>query len=321
LPSALVTGASGFVGFHLANKLLSSGFSPVYLSDNHIRGKFDSDFENLTNLDGVKFLSGDLTSSEFVESLPDVDYVFHLAAFNGTQNFYQLPWDVFDNSIRPTILLLKRYSHSTGTKFIYTGTSESYADAVTHGLTQIPTHENTPVYFNDLSNPRWSYAVAKTAGEVAIHSCHAQFGTVFQIIRIHNLYGPRMGFEHVIPDLIKKQLLGNGEVLGSSQSRSFLYVEDATRLMVELALNSEADNQVINVGSEDEVEIKDLFELLRSFTDFAGPMIDLPAPLGSVTRRCPDLSKLKSLTKEQPNTDLLAGLKTTADYIITNDID
>jgi nucleoside-diphosphate-sugar epimerase len=316
MPSALVTGASGFVGFHLSKKLLDSGFSPVYVSDNHIRGKFDSDFESLINLPGAKYLKGDLRSSDYVKSLPEVDYVFHLAAFNGTQNFYQFPWDVFDNSIRPTLLLLERYAQSSSTKFVYTGTSETYADAVTHGLAAIPTTENAPAYFLELSNPRWSYAMAKTAGEVAIHSCHAQFGTTFQIIRIHNLYGPRMGFEHVIPDLIRKQLHDDGEVLGSNQSRSFLYAEDAVQLMLELALNEKADNQVINVGSSDEIIIKDLFDLLRDFTGFSGVMVDVGAPLGSVARRCPDLTKMDNLTQLKSRTDFHTGLKNTYNYIV-----
>jgi nucleoside-diphosphate-sugar epimerase len=310
----LITGASGFVGFHLASKLSELDSVSLLLVDNLIRGENDQEFSELCRNDNVSYLLGDLKDADFVGNLPQVDTVFHLAALNGTQNFYARPWEVFDNSLRPTILLLERYGKSENVEFIYTGTSESYADAVSAGISPIPTPETTPVMFKDLENPRWSYGFAKTAGEVAIHAMSRQYGLKFQILRLHNVYGPRMGYEHVIPDLIRKQLAGNGQILGSDQSRSFMYISDAIEAIISLSLSKSAFFQTINVGSPVEVKILDLAKKIADFLSFQGTFVDLGAPLGSVERRIPDLTKISSLITPQDLTPIDIGLAKTIAY-------
>jgi nucleoside-diphosphate-sugar epimerase len=311
----LVTGASGFVGFHLAKSLSESSENEVYLVDNQIRSFIDLDFENLLQKKNIIYLPGDLCDDNFVRTLPEVDIVFHLAAYNGTQNFYTVPWYVFDNSLSPTLHLLKRYANSQDTKFIYTGTSESYSDAVTFGLAKIPTAEDVGIFFKDLKNPRWSYGFAKTAGEVAIHACASQFGTNFQIIRLHNLYGPRMGFEHVIPDLTRKQLLGDGTILGADQSRSFLHVFDAIRMLISLSQTLGAYGLTINIGSPQETTISQLAKLLAIQTGYAGSFTDIGAPEGSVSRRVPDLVRLSSFLDISNLIGLESGIVNTVEYI------
>jgi nucleoside-diphosphate-sugar epimerase len=310
----LITGASGFVGFHLASKLSKLNSVSLLLVDNLIRGENDQEFSELCGNDNVSYLFGDLKDPSFVANLPHVDTVFHLAALNGTQNFYSRPWEVFDNSIRPTILLLEKYGKSGDVEFIYTGTSESYADAVSAGISPIPTPETTPVMFSHLENPRWSYGFAKTAGEVAIHAMSRQYGLKFQILRLHNLYGPRMGYEHVIPDLIRKQLAGSGEILGSEQSRSFMYISDAIEAIVGLSLSNSAFFQTINVGSPDEIKILDLAKKIAGLLSFRGRFVDLGAPPGSVERRIPDLTKISSLITPGDLTTIDIGLEKTIAY-------
>jgi nucleoside-diphosphate-sugar epimerase len=316
----LITGASGFVGFHLAKKLSENKSNHLYLVDNQIRSDFDVDFKELCEKNNVTYIHGDLKNADFIAKLPEVSSVFHLAAFNGTQNFYSRPWDVFDNSLRPTILLLERYSTNLETNFLYTGTSESYADAVSHGISKIPTNEDSPIYFHDLKNPRWSYGFAKTSGEVALHAASQQFGSRYQIFRLHNIYGTRMGFEHVIPDLIRKQLAGNGDILGARQSRSFLHISDAINIMISLSNVESAYNQTINIGSPIEITISQLAKKISNLTKYKGDFVDLGAPLGSVDRRVPDLSKLMSLLSLENFRSLDDGLSETFEYMTSRKI-
>jgi nucleoside-diphosphate-sugar epimerase len=316
MKSCLVTGAAGFVGFHLAKQIATDNNCVVYLSDNFIRGEEDQEFKNLIAQSNVFFLPGDLREQEYISKLPNVEYVFHFAALNGTQNFYSIPFDVFDNSISSTINLVRHYLSRDLKKFIYAGTSETYADAVTFGLTNIPTSESTPIYFNEINNPRWSYAFAKTAGEVALHSASTQHQLKFLILRLHNLYGPRMGYEHVIPDLIKKQINNSGEVLGLDQARSFMYVEDAIKLIIQLSMKAEIENETFNIGSTKEISIRELASEISNLTGFGGDFIDLGAPRGSVTRRVPDTSKLESAVDQPKSTSLQDGLKKTFESIL-----
>jgi UDP-glucose 4-epimerase len=172
-----------------------------------------------------------------------------------------------------------------------------------------------PIFFKDLTNPRWSYAFAKTGGEVAIHSASTQFQLNHLILRLHNLYGPRMGYEHVIPDLIRKQSVNSGEILGFNQSRSFMYVEDAVRLIVNLSLNDEFQNQTYNLGSNQEIKIIDLAKEISNLTGFRGKFVDIGAPRGSVARRVPDTSKIDKALGVQNLTSLKVGLQKTFSHM------
>jgi nucleoside-diphosphate-sugar epimerase len=313
--SCLITGAAGFVGYHLAMQISQNKDCLLYLSDNFVRGENDDDFKALLAAPNVKFLPGDLRDNQYISSLPNVEYIFHFAAFNGTQNFYKMPFDVFDNSSSGTINLIRYYAKNKPIKFVYAGTSESYADAVTHELVEIPTPEVTTVYFEDITNPRWSYAFAKTAGEVAIHSASAQFKLNHLILRLHNLYGPRMGYDHVIPDLFRKQIRNSGEVLGLNQTRSFMFVTDAVRLIIQLAIDSKVNNETYNLGSNQEITIRDLVREICNLTKFAGKILDLGAPPGSVDRRVPDITKLEKSVDCMYTTSLQDGLMETFLYI------
>ena len=189
----LVTGGAGFLGYHLAYALAEAG-QDVVVVDNLVRSQIDPRFDALTKRDNVTFLHGDLCETEFVSALPDVKRVFHLAALNGTQNFYDKPLDVIRHSTIPALNLLDRYARADLDLFAYTGSSESYAGAISRGLTGIPTPETTPLVIGEVDNPRWSYAAGKLHGELAVAAAGSQCGTPWQIWRVHNCVGPRQGF-------------------------------------------------------------------------------------------------------------------------------
>jgi nucleoside-diphosphate-sugar epimerase len=308
----VILGAAGFIGYHLSKTISDRDDSELLLVDNLIRGKADNDFQELLERKNVQFRQLDLTLIESFNNLfmPN-DIVFNLVALNGTQNFYSSASDVLYHSSLPGILAPKKASEARVSKYVYFGSSESYAGGVTLGLIDVPTPEDVPFVIADPKNPRWSYAISKQIGEIA---CHAMTGrTSFTIFRIHNVYGPRMGFEHVVPDLIRKFLSRNGEVMGVDQTRAFLYVDDAVDMVLQVADDFRSDGETFNIGSNEEIMISSLAETITDLLEINLDIIPVPAPLGSVARRCPTTTKVRQFY-HSPLTPLRDGLKKTIEW-------
>ena len=317
----IVTGAAGAIGYHLCKYLADKGFY-VYAVDNYIRGKKDKLYRKLLSLRNVEEIYADLANYDELFKLPkNVDIVFHLAAYNGTQNFYEVPFDVIWHSTLPTINLLMYYKNSNLRRFIYTGSSESYASTVEVFNWKIPTDENVPLCIKEPKNVRWSYAVSKLHGEVATVAASKQFGIPYTIIRYHNIYGPRMGDKHVIPDFIQRAKNGMYKLYGCHNTRTFLYVKDAVRVTYELALSNKAVNEIFNVGGEEEIKMIDLAKLILEIMGVREKIECYPAPPGSVIRRVPDISKLKKTIDFKPVYSLTEGLKETIKYYLKEDIE
>ena len=185
----------------------------------------------------------------------------------------------------------------------------------------VPTNEDVPLCVNDIRNVRWSYAVSKIHGEAVMVSANKQYGMPYTIIRYHNVYGPRMGDKHVIPDFIERAKNGVYKLFGCHNTRTFIYVEDAVRASVELALSSKAENDIFNVGGEEEISMYDLGRLILQLMGLDDTEIECyPPPKGSVMRRVPDITKLKGAIDFVPRWSLIDGLRKTIDYYIQGDI-
>lgn len=287
----LITGADGFIGRSLTKRLKGLGQEVI----------------------GVDRSSGlDLTCKETVRNLPDVDIVIHLAAFNGTKFFYTQPFDVITDNLLPTHFLLERYKNKVK-KFVFTGTSESYAGTTDIFNYPIPTDEEVPLCISDVTNPRWSYAGSKICNELQVIACHNQFDLQFNIIRYHNVYGADQT-AHFIPEFIERALKGDFTLHGWENTRSFIYIDDAVSATIDIIFNEGCDNQIIHVGNDDEVSIKTVAEKILSKLKIDAELILKPAPQGSTQRRCPDISKLKKLINYKQNISLDTGL----DIIVKN---
>lgn len=313
----LITGGAGFIGFRAA-ELLSIN-NDVVVVDNFQRRMADERFERLVTSSSVSFIEGDLTSASFVSQLPEVDYVFHFAALNGTANFYSQPLSVIKAATIPTLNLLEHYKNSTIARFVFSGTSESYAGAVDKFDWEVPTGEDAPLVISDITNPRWSYAAGKTASEAMIFAASHQFGTPVSVVRFHNVYGPRMGSKHVIPEFIIRGKEGVFSLYGSENRRSFIYVDDVIDATVLVASSPSALKEVIHVGTRDEVSMFELAEKIMGFAGWSAPIMIHPAPEGSVSRRQPDVKKLEEMTGFKPSVSLEEGLQRTINYYLNND--
>lgn len=309
---SLVTGAGGAIGFHLVNFLLSQG-QDVHVIDNFSRSERDSHYLKLVSHARVTEHVLDLKEPSQVASLPDdFEFVFHLAAMNGTANFYDRPLTVMENSTLPTLNLLRKFESSqTLKRFVYAGSSEAYASTVATFGWEVPTGEDVPLSIDDPMNPRWSYAISKLHGEIACVAAATELELPFTVVRFHNVYGPRMGDKHVIPDFVNRAIKGVYKLIGWADTRTFIYVSDAVRATAALAHSPKAANQIVNVGGELEISMKFLGEKILEIMGISGTIDLLPSPSGSVARRAPKLDKLKEITGFSAEVSLEKGLSET----------
>lgn len=307
----LVTGSGGFLGYHLSKKLASLENYEVYGIDNFSRYPMDKFYEELIKDENFNHLEIDLNVQFTDQSLPKFDYVFHFAALNGTGNFYTQPFSVIKAGILPTINLLDFLTTSKPKKIIYAGTSESYAGAIELFSYIVPTPEEVPLVVSDVKNPRWSYAAAKTLSEVTVAAVAQAEDFNFNIVRFHNVYGPRMGISHVIPELMLRFKKNDFTIFGGQNSRSFIYIDDAVDALVLLLNDSTLVNQIVNIGNEDLIKIYDLAILIQETLQIQGEIIDEGPPSGSPMLRCPDTKRLRSIGYEC-KTELKEGLLKTS---------
>lgn len=308
----LITGGAGFIGFHLA-KYLAEEKNEVTICDNLFRGKMDSELKELLERENVNYIECDLTDSKELDKLDkDYDEVYHLAAINGTKNFYEIPDVVLRVNTLATINILDWFIQTKGKKIVFSSSSEAYAGTMRKFGIKIPTPEDVALCVEDVNNARWSYGGSKIVGELFFINYARKHNFDMSIIRYHNIYGGRMGYDHVMPEFCIRII--NKEdpfiIYGGKETRAFCHINDAVKATELVMKSDKVNNEIIHVGNDaDEISIKELAEKMFKITGFE-PSLDIhPAPKGCVQRRCPDISKLKTLTGYEPKVLLDDGLK------------
>lgn len=325
----LITGGAGFIGYHLARRLLASPEIELVLADNLSRGKMDKDLADLLQNPRVKFLNLDLTERDSYAKLGSgYDHVYHLAAINGTKIFYQMPHEVLRINTLSLIYMLEWFRReSGGGKFCFTSSNEAYAGALSaFGVLPLPTPEKVPLVIDDPYNPRWSYASTKLVGEPFVIHYAKAYDFRALIVRPHNFYGPRSGYDHVIPEIITRaeKRVDPFPIYGADDTRTFCYISDAVRAIQLLMDSDKTDKhpiETVHIGASDEILIGDLVEKIFKVCGWRPNNLDIKgSPAGSVKRRLADTTKLKSLTGWRPEVSLDEGLIKTYDWCKVNPV-
>lgn len=307
----LVLGGAGFIGLHLTRRLVAEG-NEVSIVDDFSRGRDDPELARL----GVPVLHADLTDPASYRNLPrHWDQIFMLAAVVGVRNVESDPARVIRTNTMALLHLLDWMR--PGQRLFFASTSEVYAGGVTAGVVPVPTGETAPLMFGDVTAPRFAYGVSKMLGEAAVvHTARAK-RIPYVIGRFHNVYGARMGADHVIPEL-SLRALGKEDpfkLYGAEQTRAFCHVDDAVEAMIRLIGSDRALGRIVHIGNDtEEIGIGDLAELILRVAGHEPRMRMLAAPPGSVARRCPDLTTLRDLTGFEPAVRLEDGVRGTFDW-------
>ncbi|GAA1933377.1 NAD-dependent epimerase/dehydratase family protein [Nocardioides marmoribigeumensis] len=314
----LVLGGAGFIGVHLSRRLLAEG-ADLTIVDDFSRGQDDPELAAIRDHPAVTVVSADLTSPATWAALPHGwDQAYLLAAIVGVRNVERDPARVLRVNTLSVLHLLDWVRGEP--RVFFSSTSEVYAGGVDAGIVPVPTGEDVPVMIEDVRSPRFAYAISKLLGEAAFLHAATPTGVRAVVGRFHNVYGPRMGCDHVVPEMALRAMGGEDPFLvpGADQYRSFCFVDDAVDAVVRLMADDRAVGQVVHIGDDtEETNIGDLAKLVCRVADVSPRILPRPAPPGSVHRRRPDLSRLRSLTGYEPATSLEEGVERTVAWYRT----
>jgi len=312
---ALITGGAGFIGSHLAEYLLARG-QQVTVIDNLSTGRF----ENIAHLEGrpgFRYAIEDIRHAAVMDRLvSECDIVYHLAAAVGVFSIVHSPIDTLEINVGGTEIVLqtaRRYRK----RVLIASTSEVYGKGV-----KVPFSEDDDRILGPTTKSRWSYAASKELDEFLALAYHKAVNLPVIIVRLFNTVGPRQvgHYGMVVPRFVRWALAGEPiQVYGDGQqSRCFANVHDVVDAIGRLAASDAAIGEVFNIGSHEEVTIRELAERVKARTGSPSEIVLVPydqayeVGFEDMRRRVPDISKIKRVIGWEPTTPL----DTTIDQIV-----
>lgn len=313
----LILGGAGFIGYNLSKFLLKNNNNKVTIADNQFRGKKDKYLTDVLENNDASFIEADFTKPESFDKLQNsYDYVYMLASVVGVNNTLEIPHEIIRINSLLIINTLEWIRKSNIKKVLFTSTSENYAGTIDTFGFKIPTPENVPLTISDISHPRFTYAVTKMLGESGFLNYSKSLGFECCVVRYHNVYGPRMGFKHVIPHLAERFLNKEApfKIYGHDQTRAFCFIDDAVKGTVAAMENEKSNGQIYHIGTEEEISIEELIKESGLFFNYSGKYVNAPTYPGSTKRRCPDISKAQNELGYSPSISWKDGLKLTLQW-------
>ena len=316
----LITGGAGFIGLHLAKRLLDEGYA-VDLADNFSRAIDDDNLKETLQRKRTRLLFVDLLDINSVKALDaDYDLIFHLAAIIGVTHVLKKPFKVLNDNVQMLVNVINlARKQSRLSRMFFSSTSEVYSGTLNYFELPIPTPETAPLTVSNLSYPRTSYMLSKIYGEALCH----QSEIPFTLFRPHNIYGPRMGMAHIIPEQLQKSYYAkDGEsipVYSVDHTRSFCYIDDAIELLWRMIKNNECEGKTLNLGSQsEEVTINEVAKTCFLAVGKELKVNPLPSQSGSPLRRAPDMKLTNMLTEYKSQINLKEGISRTYEWYKKN---
>ncbi len=302
----VVTGAAGFIGSHLCDRLLEDGHAVVGV-DNLLTGSM-ANLEHLEGHAGFHFILQDVCEPLEIEG--PVDGVLHLASPASPKDYLQHPIETLDAGSRGTRQMLE-LARRHRARFLLTSTSECYGDPLVHPQPETYWGNVNPIGI------RSCYDEGKRVAETLMMDYHRQNGVDIRIVRIFNTYGPRMAINdgRVISNFIVQALRGEDlTVFGDGkQTRSFCYVSDMVEGMVRM-MEADGISGPLNLGNPVESTILELANQILSKTKSGSKIVFKSLPEDDPERRCPDITLAKRFLNWEPKVSLKEGLERTIEY-------
>lgn len=308
---ALITGGAGFIGSHLAERLLKNG-DEVSVLDNLSTGSLKN-IAGLQNEPKFDFVEGDVRDEGLLGPLVErSEAVFHLAAAVGVKLIADRPVHTIETNISGTEAVLEA-ANKFGRKILIASSSEVYGKNEA-----VPFREDDDIVLGSTSFSRWSYACSKAVDEFLGLAFHQQYGLGVIIGRFFNTIGPRQTGQYgmVVPRFVQRALKNEPvSVYGTGQqSRCFCFVDDVVEAVIGLMNYREAPGKIYNIGSAEEVTIEGLADKIIAMTgskskkEFVPYEVAYGRPIEDMMRRVPNLERIKNATGWEPKTSLTETL-------------
>jgi nucleoside-diphosphate-sugar epimerase len=318
---AFITGGAGFIGSHLAERLLDDGHEVIVL-DNLSTGSIDN-ITHLKGRNGFSYTIDSVTNESLLAELIDrSDVVFHLAAAVGVKLIVEQPVHTIETNVHGTEVVLKHANKKKKLVFI-ASTSEVYGKSA-----DVPFREAADLVLGPSVKHRWAYACSKLIDEFLALAYWKEKKLPVVIVRLFNTVGPRQTGQYgmVLPTFVRQALAGHPiTVFGDgTQSRSFTYVGDVVDALVRLASNPRAVGEVFNIGNVGEVSIGDLAVRVKQLAGSCSPIHYIPydqayeAGFEDMPRRVPDISKIREIVGYQPKMQLDDIIRSVIEHMRAN---
>jgi UDP-glucose 4-epimerase len=313
----LITGGAGFIGSHLAERLLELNHE-VYIIDNLWTGSL-TNIESIQDDDRLHLVVDTILNESVMNELVfKVDHVYHLAAAVGVKKIMDHPVETLDINVKGTEVVL-RLANRFKKKVLIASTSEVYGRHLNGKVS-----EDDERIMGSVKKRRWAYACSKTLDEFLALAYHDEKKLPVVISRLFNTVGPRQTGQYgmVLPSFVQSALLGKSiAVYGDgTQSRSFIHVKDAVEAIIALMAEPQADGDVFNVGNDYEITINELAQKVKDMTRSHSSIEHVPYEKAygpgfeDMERRCPNIEKINKLIGFKPVYDLEAMIQSVIDY-------
>ncbi len=315
----LILGGGGFIGSSVAKILSNRDNYDITIADNFHKKRDDESFIKFIEQKNINLIQADFTDTSSFDLLESkYDDFYMLASMIGVNNTLENPHEIIRVNTALIYNSLEWVKKNDIKNVLFTSTSECYAGTVEKFGYKIPTDENVPLCIDPIDHPRFTYAVTKMLGESGFLNYSRVFGFNCKIIRYHNIIGPKMGFGHVIPHLVER--FTNGEspfkIYGNNETRAFCHIDDAALGTIQAMECEDAKHEIFHIGNDIEITIEDLVRETGKYFNYKGEYEIAPTYPGSVSRRCPDINKARTMLNYIPKIGWKVALVKTLDWYV-----